>query len=164
MTEVGAVALPLRMSSTSNATGPWSIPDVYLLTDGSDGRVAVPSLRLAFSDGGVALTKSTDELVWSCPWDELRELSTAERSVMPDGTEGLVVLLAERTGGRHRFVLPTAEPAELEAQLRQLAVQQRLQTNRTPHAVSRLLTALVVLGTGATLAALLLAAAHVIHF
>jgi hypothetical protein len=152
------------MSTSSDATGPWSIPDVYLLTDGTDGRVAVPSLHLALGSVGVALTKSSDELVWSCPWTELRELSTAERSVMPDGTEGLVLVLAERTGGRHRFVLPTTEPAELEAQLRALALHHRLQTNRTPRAASRALTTLVVLGTGATLAALLLAAAHVIHF
>jgi hypothetical protein len=152
------------MSMSSDATAPWSITDVYLLTDGNDGRVAVPSLRLTFSDVGVALTKSTDELVWTCPWSELREISTAERSVIPDGTEGLVVILAERTGGRHRFVLPTNEPAELEVQLRHLALHRRLQTNRPPRAASRALTALVVLGTGATLAALLLAAAHVFQF
>jgi hypothetical protein len=150
-------------STPSGATEAWSVDDVYLLTDGRDGRIAVPQLRIGFDQAGLTLTKASDEVVWSSPWVELSGLSTADRSVLPDGREGIVIVIAERNGVRHRFVLPTDDPAEMESRLRTMALAQRLTTNRTPRAAARPLTALVALATVATLVALLLAAHHVIH-
>jgi hypothetical protein len=153
-----------HMSSTSDAAQTWSIGDVYLLTDGTDGRVAVPELRIDFVPDGLVLAKADDETVWSCRWDELGGLTTAEHSVIPDGREGIVMVVAERSGRRHRFVLPSDAPAELEVRLREMATVHGLASDRPGRAASRMVTALVVLATGGTLAVLLLAADHVIHF
>jgi hypothetical protein len=152
------------MPSASGETQAWSVDDVYLLTDGRDGRIAVPQLRIEFDQLGLVLTKGNDEVVWSSPWSELGALATAERSVLPDGRDGIVIVIAERSGPRHRFVLPTTEPAEMENRLRTMAAANRLTTNRIPRAAPRALTALVVLASGGTLAVLLLAANGTIHF
>jgi len=149
--------------SSPGATEGWGVDDVYLLTDGRDGRVAVPQLRIDFDGAGLLLTKADNEEVWSSPWADLSGLSTAERSVLPDGREGIVIVVAERNGARHRFVLPTDDPAEMESRLRAMASTQRLTTNRTPRAAARPLTVLVALASMGTLAALLLAAHNVIH-
>jgi hypothetical protein len=61
------------------------VPDVYLLTEGADGRVAVPHLTLTFDAAGLALDKTDGEPVWFCGWDKLREMAPVERSVLPDG-------------------------------------------------------------------------------
>ncbi len=61
------------------------MPDVYLLTDGSEGTTAVPDLTLTFLDTGIALDKADGEHVWSSPWDQLEEMSPVNRSELPDG-------------------------------------------------------------------------------
>ena len=88
------------------------MPDVYLLTEGADGRVAVPHLTLTFDAAGLALDKTDGEPVWFCGWDQLREMAPVERSVLPDGRAGVVVLVVEHGGRRrqHRFVLATTIP------------------------------------------------------
>jgi hypothetical protein len=145
----------------------WSVPDVYLLTEGSEGTVAVPDLTLTFLGTGVALDKADGEHVWSSPWDQLEAMAPVERSELPDGRSGIVIVVVERAGRReHRFVLAADEPAETEADVRHLAASHGLQTKRpaTKPAVSKALTTLIVLAALATMAALLLSAAHVIHF
>ena len=47
-----AVASAGRMEET------WTVPDVYLLTEGSQGEVAVPHLTLTFRDSGLELDKA----------------------------------------------------------------------------------------------------------
>ncbi len=42
----------------------WSVPDVYLLTEGSEAPVAVPDLTLTFLEAGLALDKADGESVW----------------------------------------------------------------------------------------------------
>ena len=92
------------------------MPDVYLLTEGQEGEVAVPHLTLTFLDSGLALEKADGEPVWDSAWAELEELSPVERSVLPDGRAGVVIMVVERgRRGRHRFVLATDDAAVTEA-------------------------------------------------
>jgi hypothetical protein len=144
----------------------WTARDVYLLTGGADGTVAVPQLALTLLPGGIELDKPDGEIVWSCTWPELHELSPVERSVLPDGSDGVVVEVVEkgRRGRRHRFVLPTDDPVAVEELLRRRARDHGLHTASAHAPVSRLLTALIALATVATLTLLLLSAAHVLHF
>ena len=141
------------------------MPDVYLLTEGQDGDVAIPHLTLSFLDSGLALQKADGEPVWDSAWGELEELSPVERSMLPDGRAGVVITVVERgRRGRHRFVLATDDAAVTEAELRARAVAHGLRTRSARPAVSRLLMAGVVLAALAAVTALLLSAAHVIHF
>jgi hypothetical protein len=142
----------------------WSIPGVYLLTKGGDGRVAIPHLTLTFVTKGIQLAKANDEVVWSCTWSKMEELTMGERSMLPDGTDGVIMMVAEPGGRQHRFVLPTSAPAETEGAIRSLAAAHRVHGAAPPAAVSRRLTVAVAIATVATLTVLLLSAAHVIHF
>jgi hypothetical protein len=147
-----------------DAEDDWVFPDIYLLTEARDGRVAVPHLQLAFTARGIDLEGGEDGGTWSSTWGELRELSTFERSVLPDGREGLVVVAVEREGRRHRFVVPTTDPSLTEEAVRDLALRHHLTTRQAPRAVRHSLTGAVVLASAATLTLLLLSACHVIHF
>jgi hypothetical protein len=143
----------------------WTVPDVYLLTEGADGQVAVPHLALTFRAEGIELEKSDGETVWDCPWDELDEMSPVERSVLPDGREGVVIVVVERDGRRrHRFVLAADDADVAEGWIRERADSHGLHTTSPQAAVSRLLLVAIGLAFGATLTVLLLSAAHVIHF
>jgi hypothetical protein len=144
----------------------WTVRGVYLLTAGADGEVAVPHLALTLLPEGVELDKPDGETVWSCTWPELHEMSPVERSVLPDGSDGVVVEVVEkgRRGRRHRFVLPTDDVASLEELLRRRARAHGLHTGSRHMHVSRVLTAVILLATVATLTILLLSAAHVFRF
>ena len=72
------------------------MPDVYLLTEGQEGEVAIPHLTLTFLDSGLALQKADGEPVWDSAWAELEELSPVERSMLPDGRAGVVITVVER--------------------------------------------------------------------
>lgn len=139
--------------------------DVYLLADGQNGEVAVPNLTLTFRDSGLALDKADGEPVWNSAWADIEELSAVERSVLPDGRDGVVIAVVERAGGRrHRFVLGSDDAVATEAAVRAHAADHGLRSKSGRRAVSRLLVVCVTLAAMATLAALLLSAAHVIHF
>jgi hypothetical protein len=142
----------------------WTVSEVYLLTDGSQGRVAIPHLQLRFADQGVELAKEDGELAWHCDWNGLDVLSTAGQSILPDGRQGVVVVLIEHGGRQHRFVLPAVEPDVVQSEIRARARAHRIQTFEPPAAVSRTWTVAVVVAALATLTVLLLSAAHVLHF
>jgi hypothetical protein len=142
----------------------WSITGVYLVTDSNDGRVAIPHLQLNFVADGIELAKADGLVAWRCGWPNLDELSTVERSVLPDGSPGSVILVAEHGGPHHRFVVPAADPQALEADIRELARAHRVHTSMPPTAVSRTLTLAVGVAAVSTLTVLLLSAAHVLHF
>jgi hypothetical protein len=142
----------------------WTVSEVYLLTDGSQGQVAIPNLQLRFTDDGVELAKEDGELAWHCAWHALDVLSTAGQSVLPDGRQGVVVVIIEHGGRQHRFVLPAVEPDVVQAEVRSRARAHRIETFEPPAAVSRTLTVAVVVAAMATLTVLLLSAAHVLHF
>jgi hypothetical protein len=152
------------MPSVRDSEEAWSVPDVYLLTEGADGRVAIPHLALTFLATGIELARADGELVWHCTWLQLEEMSTSERSILPDGVEGIVVVVVEHGGRRHRFVLPTDQPSVMEAHIRARASSHRIRTLDQPHAASRALTAAVVVASIATVALLMLSAAHLLHF
>ena len=143
----------------------WTAHDVYLLTAGAEGQVAVPHLLLTFLASGLQLDKADGGPVWESTWDELEEMSPVGRSVLPDGRDGVVVVVVERDRGtRHRFVLTTDDPTGTEASIRRRAAARGLRTRTPRPAVSRALTASLAVLALATLTVLLLSAAHVIHF
>jgi hypothetical protein len=143
----------------------WTVPDVYLLTAGSDGTVAVPDLRLTFRPSGLELDKADGEMVWDCDWSDLVEMGPVERSVLPDGKDGVVMVVVERRRRRrHRFVLTTDDVDATEALIRGRAGRHGLRTRWPRPAVSRLLTLVIIAAFAVTLTLLLLSAAHIIRF
>jgi hypothetical protein len=143
----------------------WSVPDVYLLTEGQQGEVAVPDLTLTFLESGLALHKADGEPVWDSPWSALEEMSPGERSVLPDGRDGVVVVVVEREQRlRHRFVLASDESGSTETAIRGRAAAHGLRTRAARPAVSRVLTVAIVLAALAVMTALLLSAVHVFTF
>jgi hypothetical protein len=143
----------------------WTVPDVYLLTGGSEGPVAVPHLRLTFRQSGLELDKADGELVWDCDWSDLVEMAPIERSVLPDGKDGVVMVVVERDRRRrHRFVLVTDDADATEDLIRGRAGIHGLRTRWPRPAVSRLLTLAIIAAFAVTLTLLLLSAVHVIHF
>jgi hypothetical protein len=143
----------------------WTVPDVYLLTAGSKGPVAIPDLRLTFRESGLELDKADGESVWDCAWSDLVEMAPIERSVLPDGREGVVMVVVERDRRRrHRFVLATEDADLTEEFIRGRAGTHGLRTRWPRPAVSRVLTMAIVAAFAVTLTLLLLSAVHVIHF
>jgi hypothetical protein len=143
----------------------WTVRDVYLLTEGDEGPIAVPHLELTFMHDGLELDKPNGEAVWNTAWSDLQEMSPVERSVLPDGSEGVVMLVVDRSRRRrHRLVLATSDAAATEAAIRGRARAHGVETKRSRRAVSRVLNVFLVLVAAAVMTALLLQAAHVIHF
>jgi hypothetical protein len=142
----------------------WSLPDVYLLAAGPKGELAVPHLTLTFLESGLTLGRADGEPVWHSGWTELEEMSPVERSALPDGHAGVVIVVVERDRERHRLVLTTDDAVSTEAAIRAFATAHGLRTRSARPAVSRLLMAFIVAAALATVTALLLSAAHVIHF
>jgi hypothetical protein len=143
----------------------WTVANVYLLTESADGTVAVPNLVLRFSVEGIELDKADGGVAWDCRWDQLDEMSPVERSVLPDGRDGVAIVVVERNVRRgHRFVLVTDEPDLTESWIRERAEAHGLRTSTQQARVSRVLLVAIGLALGATLTVLLLSAAHVIHF
>ena len=150
----------------------WTVRDVYLLTQGDGegdqgpGPVAVPHLELTFMHDGLEVHKPDGEAVWNSPWTGLEEMSPVERSLLPDGSEGVVMLVVERDRRRrHRFVLGTGttDAAATEATIRDIALAHGLETSRPRRAVLRSLNVVIVLLAAAVMAALLLQASHLVH-
>jgi len=133
---------------------------------GAEGRVAIPHLTPTFDAAGLALDKTDGEPVWFSGWDQLREVSPVERSVLPDGREGVVILVVERSGRRrrHRFVLATDDPRSTEASVRDRARSHGLRTSPERPAVSRAPNVSIVVAAAAVMAVLLLSAVHLINF
>jgi hypothetical protein len=143
----------------------WSVPDVYLVPDGRLGELAVPHLTLRFLDSGLLLEQADGDPVWRGAWADLKEMTPVARSVLPDGRDGVVVMVVERTRGRRRhFVLATDDVGSMEAEIRDRAAAHGLRTAVAAHAVSRPLTVGVVVAALVTVTLLLLSAVHVIHF
>ncbi|HSZ36032.1 MAG TPA: hypothetical protein VK773_02990 [Acidimicrobiales bacterium] len=141
------------------------MPEVYLLTRGSEGAVAVPDLRLTFGRNGLELEKADGESVWECEWSDLLEMAPVERSVLPDGKDGIVMVVVERDRRRrHRFVLATDDPEATEDFIRGRAGSHGLRTRWPRPAVSRLLTLVIIAAFAVTMTLLLLSAVHVIRF
>jgi len=142
----------------------WTFSGVYVLTEGNDGRVAIADMALTLDPSGVSVRSRNGEVAWSSPWSRVRELSTAQHSVLPDGRTGLVVVCVEQGGYRHSFVVPTTAPEELDEMMQEAAARHHLRSRQSSGIGTRILTATVVVATTATVTLLVLSAAHVIHF
>ncbi len=141
------------------------MPDVYLLAESGEDEVAIPGLSLTFLESGLALDTTAGESVWHGNWDDLKELSVVEQSVLPDGRDGVVIVVVEHTHGRrHRFVLGSEDPGATESAIRERASAHGVRTVPGRDAVPRVLTLCVVTAAAVTLTVLLLSAAHVIRF
>jgi hypothetical protein len=92
-------------------------------------------------------------------------MAPIERSVLPDGKDGVVMVVVERDRRkRHRFVLATDDADATEDLIRGRAGTHGLRTRWPRPAVSRLLTLAIIAAFAVTLTLLLLSAVHVIHF
>jgi hypothetical protein len=141
-------------AAASGANETWTVPEVYLLTVGPDGAgtVAVPQLILSFFRDGIEVDRADGEEVWSRAWTDLAEMWPSERSVLPGGGDGVVVTIVERAQRRrHRFVLGTGDPDTTELFIRDLARAHGLRSTGPERAVSRLLTAALVVVFAAVL-------------
>jgi hypothetical protein len=141
----------------------WTVRDVYLLTEGAEGSIAVPNLELSFLAEGLLLDKADGEAVWDSAWSDLEEMSPVKRSVLPDGREGVVMLVIERDcHRRHHFVLATEDPETTEADIRGRARAHGLET-KSPPAISRPLIASIIVTAAIVMTLLILQATHAIH-
>ncbi len=135
----------------------------YLLTTGPDGPAAVPGLQITFDGAGITVAKDNGTAVWSTTWVETAELATPERSKLPDGRSGVVVVVTTRLERTHRFVVPAEKPAALEAALGSLAHRHGVAPLPTVKTQSLPIVIGAVVVAAAAVAVLLLAAGHVIH-
>jgi hypothetical protein len=130
----------------------WSVPDVYLLTEADHSEVAIPHLTLTFSESVLALDKADGEPVWHSDRGGLAELSPVERSVLPDGRDGVVIAVVERDGRqRHRFVLATDDALATETAVRDPAAAHGGRSRSARRAVWRLVTVGIVVAALAAL-------------
>jgi len=135
----------------------------YLLTSGPEGPIAVPDLVLALGETGVALTKADGTAVWSANWDGITGLSTPERSRLPDGGHGVVVVITEGSGRSHRFVVAAGRCAPVESALDSMARRHGASSERPERSLPVLVVVAVVVVLGVAVAVLLLDAGHIIN-
>jgi hypothetical protein len=92
-------------------------------------------------------------------------MAPVERSVLPDGRDGMVILVVQHGGrGWHRLVLAADDPVATEAAIKDRAAAHGLRTDSEKPAAPRRLTASIPLCGAAVMAVLLLSAVHLIHF
>jgi hypothetical protein len=142
---------------------PISIAGAYLLTTGPEGPVALPGIGLTIDQIGVTVLKPDGQVGAVMSWTELVSLDTTERSRTPDGRPAVVVL-ARGASKDHRFVVPSAEPAELEAAISSWSAlcSDRGAPVASQRRVSPVLVGLLAIVVAGAVAVLLLASAGVL--
>ncbi|HEY5244904.1 MAG TPA: hypothetical protein VIJ60_04495 [Acidimicrobiales bacterium] len=105
-------------------TAPLRFADAYHLTSGTPGPSAVAGCQLDLGRRGVTVRDPDGTPIWSAPWSAVTGLTAVERTTLPDGRTGIVVVVSARPSMTspeavdvHRVVVPTDQPASLEAQL-----------------------------------------------
>lgn len=137
-----------------------TLDPAFLLTVDATGDIALPGLGVQVDDVGLSVVKADGSLAALLPWDDLSDLSATGRTVTPDGSQAVVVEATTRLR-THRFVVPSADPAGLEA-----AVAEFQQTRHRPgrsRRISPLLGVLFVL-LAAAVVVLVLAAMGALKF
>lgn len=155
-----AVGVPSADSAPPEAPS-TEFSGVYLLTTGPDGPTAVAGLRLSLGDQGATLTKPDFTKVWSANWTEIESLSTPERSTLPDGAPGVVLMVTPRLGRSHRFVIPASEAGALEEIIESTAVSHGLAAHLSDRQPNPFVVGLLVAVVALIVAGLLLVAGHV---
>lgn len=137
-----------------------------------DGAPPARGLDLDVGDTGLTLTAGDGSSVWSVAWVDVAELMASEQAGPADvrhggGSDegdaggGALVVVTTRGHRSHRMLVPAGQPEKLTAALALLARRHDVgppdERSLPPLAVAGLLFAL-----GAAVAALLLAAGHVI--
>ena len=114
----GAMARHRRRRNRTEAPPPDPLPltlrDVYLVTNESEGRLAVDGLGLVIDDGGLTVLAPHGAVAAALSWPELVFLRTLGPTSAPGG-ETAVVLEAGSAERIHRFLVPTEDPSDLEA-------------------------------------------------
>jgi hypothetical protein len=176
-------------------TAPLRFADAYHLTSDGPGPSAVAGCQLDLGRRGVTVRDPDGTPIWSAPWSAVTGLTAVERTTLPDGRTGIVVVVragppvtSPEAVDVHRIVVPADQPAALEEQLIALARARGIEpapdaagpddaapdvdssaasVDIRPDGADRSLPIFVVapavVGVGAVVAALLLAAGHVIH-
>ncbi len=109
-------------------TAPLRFADAYHLTSGTPGPSAVAGCQLDLGRRGVTLRDPDGTPIWSAPWSAVTGLTAVERTTLPDGRTGIVVIVRARpsvtspeAADLHRVVVPADQPAAVEEQLVALA-------------------------------------------
>jgi hypothetical protein len=109
-------------------TAPLRFADAYHLTSGTPGPSAVAGCQLDLGRRGVTLRDPDGTPIWSAPWSAVTGLTAVERTTLPDGRTGIVVVVRARPSMTspeavdvHRVVVPADQPAAVEEQLVALA-------------------------------------------
>jgi hypothetical protein len=109
-------------------TAPLRFADAYHLTSGAPGPSAVAGCQLDLGRRGVTVRDPDGTPIWSAPWSAVAGLTAVERTALPDGRTGIVVVVRARpsvtspeVADVHRVVVPADQPAALEEQLIALA-------------------------------------------
>ncbi|MHB8220927.1 MAG: hypothetical protein ACYDHU_11510 [Acidimicrobiales bacterium] len=123
----------------------------------------MPGLRLEFGAAGLSLTKFDGSPVWAARWDQVDELATPERSRLPDQGDGVVLVVGTNDRCSHRFVLPSDEPAALEAVLETIARNHGAHRTGARRAQPLVIVVSAIVIVAAVAIVLVLAAGHVIH-
>ena len=174
-------------------TVPLRFADAYHVTSGTDGPSAVAGCQLDLGRRGVTVRDPEGTPAWSVPWTAVTGLAAAERTTLPDGRTGIVIVVHAGTAADgsgtpdvHRVVVPAEQPAVVEEQLATLARSRGLEPggppapasvvdgnptdqppDQPPDGADRSLPFFVVVPTvvvvAAVVAVLLLAAGHIIH-
>jgi hypothetical protein len=97
-----------------------TLTDVSLLTAESEGKVAVPGLKVVVDHLGLTVVKPDGAVGAVLGWGKLLTLRTAERMQLPTGMSAVVVeAVSDRA--THRFTVPTDDPEGLEVVVAQVA-------------------------------------------
>jgi hypothetical protein len=109
-------------------TAPLRFADAYHLTSVAPGPSALAGCQLDLGRRGVTVRDPDGTPIWSAPWSTVTGLTAVERTALPDGRTGIVVVVrssppvtSPEAAVVHRVVVPADQPAAVEAQLVALA-------------------------------------------
>jgi hypothetical protein len=88
----------------------------YLLTEDSNGQLAVPSLTLVLDPAGLTVLKPDGQAGAAVTWNDMSALNATGRMRTPTGHPGVVVE-AVTSARTHRFMVPADDPDRLEREI-----------------------------------------------
>jgi len=88
----------------------------YLLTEDSNGQLAVPSLTVVLDPAGLTVVKPDGQAGAAVAWADMFALTATGRMRTPTGHPGVVVE-AVTSARTHRFMVPADDPDRLEREI-----------------------------------------------